>query len=72
MAEEQSKQSTLDKAAVAKLVKRKVPVLDRDKKPTKKTKLVAVSADEIFAFKEYDNHVVVCTVDGVKLHGNKK
>ncbi len=60
----------LTNADVAKLVKREVPVLDKDDKPTGKTKLVAIEADEVFAFKQReDGTIVVVTVDGKKLFG---
>jgi len=62
----------LTKEQAAKLVKREVPVIDeKTKKPSGKTKPVAVKADEVFDFKEYDDHVVVVTVDGKKLRGDK-
>lgn len=63
-------ESTLTHAEVAKMVKREVPVI-KDKKPTGETKLVAVKADEVHAFKEYTDHVMVVTTDGKKLRGNK-
>lgn len=72
MADTTNQSSKLDKAAVAKLVKRSVPILNKNKKPTGKHKLISVGEKEIFAFKEYADHVIVCTVDGVKLRGVKK
>ena len=60
-------------AQAAKQVKRPVTELvdgkDADGKPAKieKTKLVAVSADEVLAHKDYGSHVVVVTTDGQKL-----
>ena len=72
-AAEKQEAPKLTKADAAKLVKREVPVIDdKTKKPTGTTKLVAVKEDEVFDFAEYDDHVVVCTIDGQKLHGDKK
>ncbi len=64
-------ESTLTHAEVAKMVKREVPVI-KDKKPTGDTKQVAVKADEVHAFAEYSDHVVVVTTDGQKLQGDKQ
>lgn len=61
----------LTAAGAAKLVKREVQAVDEDGKPTGKTKLVEVKADEVLDFKEYDDRVVVVTVDGRKLVGKK-
>lgn len=57
-------------ADAAKLVKREVPVL-KDGKPTDKTRLVPVKAEEVFAFRDHGDHVNVVTVDGQKLRGEK-
>jgi len=63
----------LTKADAAKLVKREVPVLDKQGKPTGKTTKVAVEADEVFAYAvREDGTVVVVTVDGQKLFGTAK
>lgn len=63
----------LSKTDAAALVKREVPVLDEDRKPTGKMKKVEVGADEVldFAVRE-DGTVVVVTVDGQKLFGKVK
>lgn len=58
-------------AQAAALVKREAPELDKDGKPTGKTTRIAVSADEVFAFRDYGDRVVVVTVDGHKLEGAK-
>ena len=63
---------TLDTIAAAKLVRREVPVLNKNHQPTGKTKKVALHADEVFAFKDYGDYVVVVTIDGKKLRGDKK
>ena len=55
---------------VAKLIKREVPLLSNGK-PTVKTRLLAVQADEVFAFKAHGDHVNVVTTDGRKLRGAK-
>lgn len=63
---------SLTHAEVAKLVKREVPVLNKDtNKPTDKTREIAVKGDEVLSFKEYDDHVIVVTKDGKKLRGEK-
>ncbi|MEW8522549.1 MAG: hypothetical protein AB2552_05800 [Candidatus Thiodiazotropha endolucinida] len=72
MAETQSdSQKEMTAIQAAKLVKREVPALDKDGKPTGKMKLVAVKAEEVFSFREYGDHVVVVTTDGQKLRGDK-
>lgn len=72
MAETQSgTQKELTAVQAAKLVKREVPALDKDGKPTGKMKAVAVKTEEVFSFREYDDHVVVVTTDGQKLRGDK-
>lgn len=64
-------QSSLTQAQAAALVKREVPVL-QDGKPTEKIRQVAIKADEVLSFREYEDHVVVVTVDGQKFRGEKK
>lgn len=72
MAETQSgTQKELTAVQAAKLVKREVPALDKDGKPTEKMKAVAVKTEEVFSFREYDDHVVVVTTDGQKFRGDK-
>jgi len=56
---------TIDQAA--KRVKRLVPELGKDNKPTGKTKEVPVTAKEVLSFKDYGYKVVVVTRDGQKL-----
>ncbi|MFZ5530301.1 MAG: hypothetical protein ACOY4U_04525 [Pseudomonadota bacterium] len=60
----------LTKEQAAKLVKRVVPII-KDGKPSGETKEVSVKADEVLSFKEFDDRVVVVTVDGQKLTGAK-
>ncbi|TVO70902.1 hypothetical protein FHP88_15725 [Sedimenticola selenatireducens] len=67
-----SEAKSLTHAEVAKLVKREVPILDKETgKPTDKTREIAVKGDEVLSFKEYDDHVIVVTKDGKKLRGEK-
>lgn len=62
----------LTHAQVAALVVREVPEIDpKTKKPTGETKKIKVSAEEVFAFKNYGDYVVVITTDGQKLRGDK-
>ncbi len=67
----------LTKEQAAKLVKRTVPVLDDKGKPVLdkdgnvKTKDVAITEKEVFAFADKGDHVVVVTVDGQKFRGVK-
>lgn len=61
----------LTKAKVAELVSIDEPLFDKQGKPTGKTKTRTLKAAEIFAFREYADHVVVCTVAGQKLKGDK-
>ena len=63
-------ESEMTNEQAAALVKRTVPVM-KDGKPTKETKQVAVKADEVLDFKDHGDHVVVVTVDGKKLRGDK-
>ena len=58
------------KARAAALVKRTVQVKGEDGKPVEKQ--VAVGADEVLAFRDYEDRVVVVTIDGQKLTGAKK
>lgn len=56
----------------AAFVKRSVPEIDpKSRKPTGEMVLVDVTADEVLAFKDYGDHVMVVTVDGQKLRGKK-
>lgn len=64
-----SKPMDLPAAEAAKLVKRGVPELGKDGKPTGKMLEKAVSAAEVFAVAVRDDAVTVVTVDGRKLHG---
>lgn len=61
----------LTAAAAAALVKRPVPELDKEGKPTGKDKLVEVKASEVLEFKDYGDHVVVVTRDGQKFQADK-
>jgi hypothetical protein len=66
-------QKALTKADAAKLVKREIPLFDDNKKPTGKTKLVAIAEDEVLDFAEReDGTVVVVTKDGQKFFGETK
>lgn len=60
---------TLSKADAAKLVKRLVPAVGADGKPTGKQAEKAVTAEEVFDFAVVGKEVVVVTVDGQKLRG---
>lgn len=62
----------LTAADAAKLVFREVPKLDKDGKPTGKVENISIGADEVLAFRDYVDHVVVVTVDGQKFTGEKK
>ena len=55
----------------AALVRRTVPVIGKDGKPTGETKERAIREDEVFAFGDHGDHVVVVTVDGQKFIGRK-
>ena len=59
----------LTAAEAAKAVKREVPALDKDGKPTGKTKLVDVAENEVHAWAVRGELVIVVTVDGQKLVG---
>lgn len=60
----------LTQAEAAALVKREVPELE-DGKPTGKKLQKEIAEAEVLAFREYDDHVIVVTVDGQKFRGNK-
>ncbi len=60
----------ITKARAAAMVKRTVLAKDEDGQPAEKQ--VAVGADEVLAFREYEDRVVVVTIDGRKLTGAKK
>jgi len=67
----------LTKAQAAALVRREVAKTDDDGKPLLKdgelvVRSVPVKANEVLAFKDYGDHVVVVTTDGRKLRGAKK
>lgn len=68
---ESEKPVELTKAQVAALVFREVPKVDDEGKPTGETAKKPVAAEEVFAFRDYGDHVVVVTVDGRKLRGDK-
>lgn len=59
----------LTAAQAAKAVKRQVPILDEKKKPTGKTKDVAVSEDEVLSWAKRGTRIIVVTIDGQKLEG---
>ena len=65
---EEDNASQLTRAEVARLVKRQIKEV-KGGKPVKKA--IAIKEDEVFAFAEYDDHVVVVTTDGRKLRGAK-
>lgn len=56
---------------VAAWVFREVPELGDDGQSTGKTAKTPVRPDEVFAFRDYGTHVVVVTIDGRKLKGDK-
>lgn len=64
-------------AEAAKLVAREVPAVDEAGKPVigkdgkPKTTRIPVKTDEVLAFADKGDHVVVVTKDGRKLHGAK-
>lgn len=58
-------------AEAAKLVKREAPVVGEDGTPTGKVKPVALDPREVFAYRDHGDHVIVVTVDGQKLRGEK-
>lgn len=57
----------MTKAEAAKLVKGQVRITGKDGKPT----LADVSEKTVLSFKEYEDRVVVVTIDGQKLEGRK-
>jgi len=59
----------LTAAEAAKAVKRQVPVLGKDGKPTGETKSESVKADDLFAWALRGKVVTVVTKDGQKLVG---
>lgn len=61
----------LTAADAAKLVFREVPKFDKEGNPAGTTQK-SIGADEVFAWKDYGDHVVVVTVDGQKFSGEKK
>lgn len=69
---DKAKSRELTSAEAAKLVQRKVVELvdgkGADNKPAKvpRERRVAVKADEVLSFRDYDTHVVVVTRDGQK------
>ena len=70
MSEENAK--SLTREAAAKLVKREVPALNKDGKPTGKMQKVAIEAGAVLDYAERaDGTVVVVTIDGQKLFGSK-
>jgi len=64
-------------AQAAKFVKRMVPVKDEkgkvvmDKDNNPKTRAEAIEAEEVMSFADHEDHVVVVTTSGEKLHGEK-
>lgn len=72
MAENKPEEKALTAADVAKLVKRELPILDKETgKPTGKTRQIPISANEVLSFRDYGDHVVVVTNDGQKFRGDK-
>lgn len=63
--------SSITAADAAKLVFREVPILNKEGKPTGETKQVAVKASEVLSFRDYGDYVVVVTMGGQKLRGDK-
>lgn len=59
----------LTAAEAAKKVKRQVPEVGEDGKPTGELKDVKVGADEVFAWAVRGERVIVVTTDGQKLEG---
>lgn len=59
----------MEPAAVAKLVGREAPVLDKDGKATGKTYRKPIDASEVFACRVRDTAVTVITTAGEKLTG---
>ncbi len=69
MPEATPKEMTATEAA--KLVSREVPAVGKDGKPTGEMTKKPVRADEVLAFRDHGDHVVVVTKDGQKLTGEK-
>lgn len=63
---------SMSAADAAKLVCRTSAEVGDDGRPTGKLVETPLEADEVFAFKDHGDHVVVVTVDGQKLRGAKK
>ncbi len=72
MPQDEKPQPELTAAEAAKLVFREVPKLDGEGKPTGKIEKKPIAADELLAWKDYGDHVVVVTKDGQKFAGEKK
>lgn len=64
-----SKPMDMPAAAAARLVRREVPELGRDGKPTGKMVECPVSAVDVFAVAVREGQVTVVTTDGQKLFG---
>lgn len=64
-------ETELTKSQAAALVFREVPEVDDEGKPTGEMAKKPVRPDEVFAFRDYGTHVVVVTIDGRKLKGDK-
>ena len=60
----------MTKAEAAKLVRRVVQEVGKDKQTVSKE--VPVTEAEVLSFKNYGEHVIVVTTDGRKLRGAKK
>lgn len=60
----------LTAAEAAKAVKREVPALDKEGKPTGETKLVSLKVEEVHAWALRGQRVIVVTTDGQKLEGS--
>ena len=61
----------LTAADVAALVFRETQKLDASGNPTGKVDKKPISADEVLAWRDYGDHVVVVTTDGQKFSGDK-
>ncbi len=61
----------LTAADVAALVFRETPKLDASGNPTGKVDKKPIAADEVLAWRDYGDHVVVVTNDGQKFSGDK-
>lgn len=67
----EDKTKTMTAAEAAKLVKRQVPEIGKDGKPTGEMIDQAVKASEVLDFKDNGDEVVVVTRDGQKLRAAK-